>query len=229
LLVFLSSFNLIHLIFFLLTNCSVLQDSSKAVSARSQNALTLSPMDLMTRHSIFHALSSENLRNPDSYCVLSNTFSCNTSTCASSDIPFPVTSCSWLNSRGKANFALADYSGNLSIVEMESSASSRKIIILDLKQTTIMDRLWHNLVPSIISRTTKESDQAAASIVYHKNPLDAGNLIFALCRDFRIRVWCAERQECLLSHNLDSDYQEITSNISQNVNFITSKLSCLYQ
>ena len=109
-------------------------------------------MDLLTRLSIFHVISSETLRDPTSYCVLCNAFISGSSTFGSPDIPFPITSSSWLDSNGQANFALADYSGNLSLVIMDSSTSERKVLLLDLKQTTIMDKLWHNFVPSIISR-----------------------------------------------------------------------------
>ncbi len=52
----------------------------------------------------------------------------------------------------------------------------------------------------MIIRNSQEGDEAAVSLVSHA--LQDDYLIFALCRDLRIRMWSYKRQECLMSYSL---------------------------
>lgn len=100
-----------------------LQDTVRSGSNILPHGSTnINPSDLHTRKSIFYDLSATNLRNPDSYHVLNNSFNLGGSL-SSSDMPFPIRSCSWLNADKEAYFALADYTGNISVLKMSPSSS----------------------------------------------------------------------------------------------------------
>ena len=73
-----------------------------------------SASDLRSRLSIFYKLSAENLRDPSSYHVLNNSFESS----VSSENPFPVTSCSWINDDLEAYFVLTGSFGNIYVIKM---------------------------------------------------------------------------------------------------------------
>ena len=173
----------------------------------------INPSDLHTRKSIFYDLNAANLRNPDSYHVLNNSFNLGGSL-SSSDMPFPIRSCSWLNSDKEAYFALADYTGNISVIKMNPS-SSGKVTVYNLKQTGLIKSLWYNLVPSrmSMSRGNPDNEQAALSILWHHLPSIEDDLMITLCRDLKIRIWSCSKQDYVAAESIES-FQDMSSGYS---------------
>ena len=59
----------------------------------------------------------------------------------------------------------------------------------ELKEAGVMQRLWSGLVPSSLRRETMASD-AALSVGIH--PYGNHMCVFALCRDFKLRIWSCQ-------------------------------------
>ncbi|XP_054162696.1 nuclear pore complex protein Nup160-like [Oppia nitens] len=146
----------------------------------------------LSRVSIFYNAYTMNLDDPSNCSVLSTYGS-------SMGLPIPTTSCSWLTPQKEAVFVIANNMGSLLVVRLGAPEDAGKVISYELKQTTIIGRLWSGIVPSIM-KSTQEGEEAAISLVWHSIHND--NLIFALCRDLKIKMWSYKRQECLLSHPL---------------------------
>ncbi|XP_053207149.1 nuclear pore complex protein Nup160-like [Panonychus citri] len=177
---------------------------------------SINPSDLHTRKSIFYDLNAANLRDPESYHVLNNSFNLGVSL-SSSDLPFPVRSCSWLNSVGESYFALADYNGNISIIKM-TPCSSGKVTVYNLKQTGLIKSLFYNLVPSVISRGNQENEQAALSILWHRPLSSDDDLMITLCRDLKIRIWSCAKQDYIVVESVLESYQDISSTYPSSLN-----------
>ncbi|CAG2164135.1 unnamed protein product [Oppiella nova] len=153
---------------------------SIAPSTRSspQSLLTSVTGIELLRPSIFYNVYTQNLDDPNNYSVLPSYGS-------SLGLPIPTTSCSWLTPQKEAVFVIANNVGSILVVKMGAPEHS--------------GRLWNGIVPSIM-RGTQEGDEAAVSLVVH--PIQDDHLMFALCRDLRIRMWSIKRQDCLLSQSL---------------------------
>ncbi|RWS27462.1 hypothetical protein B4U80_09560, partial [Leptotrombidium deliense] len=173
------------------------------------------------RTSIFFNVTTEKLRESNSYRVLNDLYNVGSSSFTSSAVPFPVTCCSWLTNRKEAVFVLGNSVGTLLVVQMSSEAG--KVISWELKQTKFMERLWKGLIPSIM-RGNQEGTDVAVSIVSHASYAGDDYFVFALCRDLRIRMWSYLRQELLIVHNvLNSSHCNLSQHYTTNGNNAVGK------
>lgn len=113
---------------------------------------------------------------------------------AGSGFPLPHTSTTHLMENNDAIFVLANNSGMLLVICMPHGGGN--VISFEMKQSSVMSRLWNGIVPSSI-RGSQEGEDMALSLECY----DAGNdcLIFALCKDLRLRIWSLQKRECLCS------------------------------
>ncbi|XP_023209756.1 nuclear pore complex protein Nup160-like [Centruroides sculpturatus] len=142
-----------------------------------------------TLPSIFFDASLATLQDSKNHYVLNHA--------ASVGVPLPHTSCSWLTPQKDAIFVLANSIGTLLVVCLPQD--KEKVIAFELKQTSVMSRIISGLVPSVI-RGNQVREDMAYSLVCH--PFNGDTLIFALCKDFRIRMWSYQRRECLMDANV---------------------------
>lgn len=59
----------------------------------------------------------------------------------------------------------------------------------------------------IFFRSTSSGAEAAISLLAHSTLDD--DLIFALCLDLKIRVLSLKKQECIITHNLQQNQQQL--------------------
>mgnify|MGYP001794294946 CR=1 FL=1 len=64
----------------------------------------------------------------------------------------------------------------------------------ELKQSSVMQRLWSGLVPTSL-RGDGQSADATLKVSLH--PVDKTMCVFALCRDHKLRVWSCQVGSCL--------------------------------
>lgn len=158
--------------------------------------LSSSPSSARSGQSIFSNFSERALTDPKNFYVWNNHLGSGAGSVALSSA---VTSCSWLKD-GDAHFVLANNSGSL--IQVKISSKGEKSMVGELRQSSLIGKL-RGFVPSII-RSNQDGD-AIVSIVSHQLGGDA--LLFALSRDFKIRIWSHQKQKCLLSYTLLSSSQ----------------------
>lgn len=188
------------------------QERSRSHKNVPHEPICLNADELLTRKSIFYDVDGSTLRDPNSYYVLNATFNISYSF-GSSELPYPVRSCSWLNCRREACFALANYAGDITIITMISPVEG-KIIRKDLKHSSLIKTLLYNFVPSVLSRAHQESEHAALCILSHKSPFSDDEFVIALCRDLYIRIWSYQEQTCLLAQDILEAFSPSTSSQS---------------
>ncbi|XP_039512656.1 nuclear pore complex protein Nup160 isoform X2 [Pimephales promelas] len=106
----------------------------------------------------------------------------------------PSTSAAWISHQGEALFALASPSGSIIIVTLPPHDQDGAVSILELKQSSMMQRLagW---MPTAIRGDPSTSD-VAISLAVHQ--LEDDTFVFALCQDHKLRMWSFKHQMCLL-------------------------------
>ncbi|XP_056108033.1 nuclear pore complex protein Nup160 isoform X1 [Rhinichthys klamathensis goyatoka] len=106
----------------------------------------------------------------------------------------PSTSAAWISHQGEALFALASPSGSIIIVTLPPHDQDGTVSILELKQSSMMQRLagW---MPTAIRGDPSTSD-VAISLAVHQ--LEDDTFVFALCQDHKLRMWSFKHQMCLL-------------------------------
>lgn len=126
-------------------------------------------------------------------------------------------SCSWLNNSLDAYFAVATGLGSLYVIKLPPvhllNSSSNEVLVakiqtFDLKQNSLIGKFLNGFVPSIIKSTTSgtgSNNVSEAAISLFSYSIADDELIFALCRDGRIRILSLKRQEAILVHNLFDD------------------------
>ncbi|XP_070567013.1 nuclear pore complex protein Nup160-like [Ptychodera flava] len=110
----------------------------------------------------------------------------------------PYTSASWVTNEGEAVFALATNVGSILVVKLPPQGIQGIPTVHELRQATMMQRIWTGLVPSVI-RGDHEASDAVLSLFIH--PLGQDLLIFTICRDHKVRVWSCKNYECVLVHD----------------------------
>ncbi|GAB6031618.1 hypothetical protein CHUAL_009380 [Chamberlinius hualienensis] len=104
---------------------------------------------------------------------------------------FPHTSSCWLSlETGDAYFALANDAGNILLVQLPPPNTSGNVTVKDLKQTSVMQRVWTGIVPSIIRGN--QTGDVALSLAFC--PLGDSTVLLALCKDFKLRLWSLKDQ-----------------------------------
>ncbi|RMX38937.1 hypothetical protein pdam_00016421 [Pocillopora damicornis] len=143
-----------------------------------------------SQQSIFNDFSSHQLRSPSNFGTFSQ--SC-------------VTFASWLCQDGHCLFALATTSGIILLIKLPPPGSGGQVEQYELKEAGVMQRLWSGLVPSSLRRETMASD-ATLSVGIH--PYGNHMCVFALCRDFKLRIWSCQTLSCIYVKDLLEDIRD---------------------
>ncbi|XP_058968801.2 nuclear pore complex protein Nup160 [Pocillopora verrucosa] len=143
-----------------------------------------------SQQSIFNDFSSHQLRSPSNFGTFSQ--SC-------------VTFASWLCQDGHCLFALATTSGIILLIKLPPPGSGGQVEQYELKEAGVMQRLWSGLVPSSLRRETMASD-ATLSVGIH--PFGNHMCVFALCRDFKLRIWSCQTLTCIYVKDLLEDIRD---------------------
>ncbi|XP_062521773.1 nuclear pore complex protein Nup160-like isoform X2 [Corticium candelabrum] len=110
----------------------------------------------------------------------------------------PHAASTWLSPNGDAWFALASLDGNIRIVFLPADRQAQSVQF-DLKQTSMMQRLWKGLAP-LTMRGSSSSADAVLSVCLQE--IGADLYVLALCRDLKLRIWSATIRECVESADL---------------------------
>ncbi|KAH9499948.1 hypothetical protein Btru_075996 [Bulinus truncatus] len=104
-----------------------------------------------------------------------------------------------ITSDGYAFFALSNNSGGILLIKMPPLGIVGVVIQQELSCSSVMKKLWNGLIPSAI-RGNQPAGETAISL---ELVTYAGDVyIFAVCRDFRLRVWSTKTRECILVENI---------------------------
>ncbi|XP_040836190.1 nuclear pore complex protein Nup160 [Ochotona curzoniae] len=109
--------------------------------------------------------------------------------------PNSTASAAWLSSDGEALFALPSASGGLFVLKLPPYDMPGATSIVELKQSSVMQRLLIGWMPTAIRGDQGASDRAL-SLAVHCVEHDA--FIFALCQDHKLRMWSYKDQMCLM-------------------------------
>ncbi|XP_048644174.1 nuclear pore complex protein Nup160 [Marmota marmota marmota] len=109
--------------------------------------------------------------------------------------PNSTTSAAWLSSDGEALFALPSASGGIFVLKLPPHDISGIVSVVELKQSSVMQRLLTGWMPTAIRGDQGPSDRAL-SLAVHCVEHDA--FIFALCQDHKLRMWSYKDQMCLM-------------------------------
>uniref|UniRef100_A0A4W3IJ32 Nucleoporin 160 n=1 Tax=Callorhinchus milii TaxID=7868 RepID=A0A4W3IJ32_CALMI len=140
--------------------------------------------------SIFTDIGKVNLQDPSNMCVIPSVPGHASSSTASA---------SWLNNEGEALFALASGSGAILIIRLPEADSEDAISLLELKQSSVMQRLLTGWMPTAIRGEQGPSDLPVSLAV---QLLEHDAFIFALCQDHKLRLWSYKDQLCLMVADL---------------------------
>ncbi|XP_071795537.1 nuclear pore complex protein Nup160-like [Asterias amurensis] len=141
----------------------------------------------VTLPSIFADISVANFRDATNFHVMGQG--------GSTSYEFQTVS-SWLTGDGEAVFALATTAGSVILVKLPPIGVQGIITQHELKQATVMQRLWTGLVPAAI-RKGQESMDATTSLTLH--PLNHDLFAFCTCKDHKLRMWSCKSQTCVLT------------------------------
>nr|XP_054757535.1 nuclear pore complex protein Nup160-like [Lytechinus pictus] len=108
---------------------------------------------------------------------------------------------SWLTADGEAWFALSVRTGSLVLVKMAPLGLRGITTQNEVKESSIMERLWTGLVPVSIRRD-QEAIYLAQSVAVR--PLGQDMMAFCVCRDHKLRIWSCKNLNCLITSDLTS-------------------------
>ncbi|XP_022094945.1 nuclear pore complex protein Nup160-like isoform X2 [Acanthaster planci] len=120
------------------------------------------------------------------------------------------TSSSWLTNDGEVMFALATNTGSVVLVKLPPIGIQGIVTQHELKQATVMQRLWTGLVPAAMRRG-QESLDSTTSLTLH--PLNHDLFAFCACKDHKVRMWSCKSQSCVLTVDL-VDYIPTSSGLT---------------
>ncbi|CAH1786774.1 unnamed protein product, partial [Owenia fusiformis] len=109
------------------------------------------------------------------------------------------TATSWLTGEGEALFGMATNTGSILLIKLPSYGIQGIVLQHELRQSSMMKRLWSGLVPAAI-RGGQEATDASLSLAIH--PFGQDIFIFSVCRDHKIRMWSCKNQECVMASDL---------------------------
>ncbi|EPQ10536.1 Nuclear pore complex protein Nup160 [Myotis brandtii] len=113
--------------------------------------------------------------------------------------PNSTTSAAWLSSDGEALFALPSAAGGIFILKLPPYDIPGMASVVELKQSSVMQRLLVGWMPTAIRGDQGSSDRPL-SLAVHCVENDA--FIFALCQDHKLRMWSYKDQMCLMVANI---------------------------
>ncbi|EHB11142.1 Nuclear pore complex protein Nup160 [Heterocephalus glaber] len=171
-----------HVIVLLLTNQSVHRLLLPHPSRMYRSELvTESQMQ-----SIFTDIGKVDFRDPCSYQLIPTVPGLS---------PHAATSAAWLSSDGEALFALPSAAGGVFILKLPPYDRPGTVAVVELKQSSVMQRLLTGWMPTAIRGEQGPSDRAL-SLAVHCAEHDA--FLFALCQDHKLRMWSCKDQMCLM-------------------------------
>ncbi|EGW03960.1 Nuclear pore complex protein Nup160 [Cricetulus griseus] len=109
--------------------------------------------------------------------------------------PSSTTSAAWLSSDGEALFALPSAAGGIFVLKLPPYDLPGVTSVVELKQSSVMQRLLTGWMPTAIRGDQGPSDRAL-SLAVHCVEHDA--FLFALCQDHKLRMWSYKDQMCLM-------------------------------
>ncbi|XP_064423261.1 nuclear pore complex protein Nup160 [Latimeria chalumnae] len=109
--------------------------------------------------------------------------------------PGSSTSTAWLTSEGEALFAVPSASGGILVVKLPPHDVQGVVSVLELKQSSVVQRLLTGWMPTAIRGDQGPSD-LPISLCVHCLEHDA--FLFALCQDHKLRMWSYKDQLCLM-------------------------------
>ncbi|XP_029438431.1 nuclear pore complex protein Nup160 [Rhinatrema bivittatum] len=136
--------------------------------------------------SIFTDIGKYNFRDPSNYYVLPS---------VPGLAPTSTASAAWLSSDGEAVFALPSASGGIFILKLPPLDVPGVVSALELKQSSVMQRIFTGWMPTAIRGDQGPSDLPISLLVHC---LESDALLFALCQDHKLRMWSYKDQMCLM-------------------------------
>uniref|UniRef100_I3MMD0 Nucleoporin 160 n=1 Tax=Ictidomys tridecemlineatus TaxID=43179 RepID=I3MMD0_ICTTR len=171
-----------HVIILILTNQTVHRLLLPHPSRMYRNELVIESQ----MQSIFTDIGKVDFRDPCNYQLIPT---------VPGLCPNSTTSAAWLSSDGEALFALPSASGGIFVLKLPPHDISGIVSIVELKQSSVMQRLLTGWMPTAIRGDQGPSDRAL-SLAVHCVEHDA--FIFALCQDHKLRMWSYKDQMCLM-------------------------------
>ncbi|XP_078583967.1 nuclear pore complex protein Nup160-like isoform X2 [Branchiostoma floridae x Branchiostoma japonicum] len=142
--------------------------------------------------SVFADLSLAELRNEANFHLLNQ-----------SPSNYPHLGATWLTNEGEALFAMATIGGSILLVKLPQYGIQAGIVTEhELRQASMMQRLWTGWVPSVIRGGQESSDATLDLCVHRQDSLGHDNFVFAVCRDHKLRMWSTNDQECVAEADL---------------------------
>eukprot|EP00795_Rhopilema_esculentum_P012941 gene12941-3700_t len=120
-----------------------------------------------------------------------------------------------LSSSGECFISLITVEGSLVFVTLPAFNSQTLPQISELKQTSIMKRLWTGLVPTVLRGDNLPHDSVQSCEIH---TIGKECFIFALCKDLKIRIWSCKTLECVEDYDLSPllpDVLDVQSGIAQ--------------
>ncbi|KAI8512729.1 hypothetical protein Bbelb_093680 [Branchiostoma belcheri] len=131
--------------------------------------------------SVFADLSLAELRNENNFHLLNQ-----------SPSNYPHLGATWLTNEGKLSLPWQPLGKHLIGIVTEH----------ELRQASMMQRLWTGWVPSVIRGGQESSDATLDLCVHRQDSLGHDNFVFAVCRDHKLRMWSTNDQECVAEADL---------------------------
>ncbi|CAH1256707.1 NUP160 [Branchiostoma lanceolatum] len=128
--------------------------------------------------SVFADLSLAELRNEANFHLLNQ-----------SPSNYPHLGATWLTNEGEGLFAMATIGGSILLVKLPQYGIQGIVSEHELRQASMMQRLWTGWVPSVIRGGQESSDATLDLCVHRQDSLGHDNFVFAVCRDHKLRMW----------------------------------------
>ncbi|XP_069479189.1 nuclear pore complex protein Nup160 [Ambystoma mexicanum] len=136
--------------------------------------------------SIFTDIGKVNFLDPSNYQLIPTTPGL---------APNSNASAAWLGSDGEALFSLPSASGGIFILQMPPQDLPGPMSMVELKQSSVMQRLLTGWMPTAIRGDQGLSDLPISLLVHC---LEHDAFLFALCQDHKLRMWSYKDQMCLM-------------------------------
>nr|XP_060628620.1 nuclear pore complex protein Nup160 [Anolis sagrei ordinatus] len=138
--------------------------------------------------SIFTDIGKVHFRDPLNYCIIPTVPGLSAHSSAST---------AWLSSDGGALFALPSASGGIFVLQLPSYDvhGMASPSVLELKQSSVMQRLLTGWMPTAIRGDQGPSDLPVSMSVHCR---EHDTLLFALYQDHKLRMWSYKDQMCLM-------------------------------
>eukprot|EP00794_Sanderia_malayensis_P016776 gene16776-18471_t len=112
------------------------------------------------------------------------------------------------NESGECLITLITNEGSLLLVTLPAFNKQVAVQVHELKQTSMMKRLWTGLIPSAFRGENLPHDSVQSVTV---EAAGESNYVFALCRDLKIRIWSCKSLECIEEEDLVSFLPDVTN------------------